>query len=70
LKVSLRRSLLGFSKLSRGLILEGESSGISSQGVLMLCNDSSTISSREGVADVSSLMGKTLGILLVVGDKE
>lgn len=63
-------SLLGFSKLSKELPLEGESSGISSQGVSILHKDSSTMSSREVANDVSSLRVKILGFLLVVRGKE
>jgi len=66
----LEASPLGFSKSSEKLPLEGESSGISSQWVSILCKDSSTISSREVAADVSSLKVKILGFLLVVGGKE
>jgi len=66
----LEASPLGFSKLSEELSSEDESSRISSQGVSILCRDSSTMSSREVVVDVSLLRVKILGFLLVVGGKE
>jgi len=66
----LEASPLGFSKSSEDFHLKGESSGISSQGVSILCKDSSIISSREVAAHVSLLKIKILAFLLVVRGKE